>query len=481
MPEIKAADTSLYKILSTGSIIRLANRLLLLMNRDITNHNERTAYIALKLAEHLPLNQKCSVQNLVFLSLFHTIGFFRDNNIFENNNKEDIVYFSNDKDIISKYIFGCYYLEYMTPIKNDALALETFNQPFNKDLKKYIYQEDYKNVLYLAARLSDYIYHNPNTELPEDINTIAPGYFDPEYVKAFYEINKDSIIVNKIKDSSYKKELFNYISKIDYPIEDHIKMVKLLIYLLDFKSTVTMQHSINTSCYAVCLGIRLNLSEKDLIDLFISAFLHDVGKIAISPRILESPNKLTNKERAVMQKHVEYSKSILQGIINDKLVENVYRHHEKLNGKGYPNHLTGEELSIVQRILTVADITSALNDSRSYKKEYSKERTESIIEDMTKGGELDGEITKFIQSDFDTIQKEIKYLQELLSVDFSNVIKKYNDYMFNDISEVAKTISSLENKDDDVEEIHGIDDVEELEEVNEEENDDDIEELEEID
>ena len=368
-----------------------------------------------------------------------------------------------------------------TPIKTDARALETFNQPFNKDLKKYIYQEDYKNVLYLASRISDYVSKHQGESLPKDLNSLAPNFFDSEYVDAFNEINKDNKILNELTDDKYKKELFNYISKIDYPIEDHIKMVKLLIYVLDFKSTVTMQHSINTSCYAVCLGIRLNLSEKDLIDLFISAFLHDVGKIAISPRILESPNKLTNKERAVMQKHVEYSKSILQGIINDKLVENVYRHHEKLNGKGYPNHLTGEELSIVQRILTVADITSALNDSRSYKKEYSKERTESIIEDMTKDGELDSEITKFIQSDFDTIQKEIKYLQELLSVDFSNVIKKYNDYMFNDISEVAKTISSLENKDDDVEEIHGIDDIEELEEVNDNQNYDDLEELEEID
>ena len=355
----------------------------------------------------------------------------------------------------------------MTPIKCDARALETFNQPFDKDLKKYIYQEEYKGILYLSSRISDFIQKNPGKELPEDINTLAPGFFDPEYIEVFKEINKDNKIINSIKDNSYRKELFSYIQQIDYPIEDHIKMVKLLIYLLDFKSTVTMQHSINTSCYAVCLGIRLNLSDKELVDLFISAFLHDVGKIAISPRILESPNKLTDKEREIMQKHVEYSRHILKGILSDKIVENVYRHHEKLNGSGYPNHLKAKDLTMVQRILTVADITSALNDSRSYKTEYTKERTESIIEKMTLDGELDPEITKYIQTDFDTIQKEIRYLQELLSVDFSNVIQKYNDYMYNDVEVFTQKIEFLENQDDDIEDIEELEDVEELDEVEE--------------
>ena len=458
MSKINVANTSLYKLLTTGSIIKLANRLLLIMNEDIAHHNERTAYIALKIAQHHPMGERCSLDNLVFLSLFHTIGFFRDDFTYTTYPEEPFNYFSKNKAIMSKYIFGCYYLEYMTPIRMDARALETFNQPFDKDLKKFIYQEEYKSILYLSAHISDYINRNPDKNLPEDLNELAPGFFDPEYVEAFNEINKNNEIVNKIKNKSFKPELFSYITKIDYPIEDHIKMVKLLIYLLDFKSTFTMKHSINTSCYAICLGIRLGLEGKSLIDLFISAFLHDVGKIAIPPRILESPNKLTDKERKIMQSHVIYSKKILEGIIGDQIVENVYRHHEKLNGSGYPQHLTAESLTQAQRILTVADITSALNDSRSYKEEYSQERTCLIIEEMTKKGELDPEITKYIINDFENIQKELRYLQELLSVDFSNVIKKYNDYLYNDTDKYTTYIMS--NIQDENEE-----EIEELQEV----------------
>ena len=466
MPDITKVDTSLYKILKTGAIIRIANRLLISINRPVVNHNERTAYIALKIAQNHKMNEKCSIQNLVFLCLFHTIGFFREDFTCNPEDRCNIPYFSSDMSIRSKYIFGCYYLEYMTPIKTDARALETFYQPYDKDLKTYIYQEEYKSILYLSARISDYINRNPDKELPEDINSLAPGFFDPEYVETFNKIKKEQNIISKLKDDSYKQELFDYIGTIDYPVEEHIKMVKLLIYLLDFKSTVTMKHSINTSCYAVCLGVRLNLCEKDLIDLFTSAFLHDVGKIAIPSRILESPNKLTKEERVIMEKHVVFSKEILEGIINEKIVENVYRHHEKLNGSGYPNHITGKELTIIQRILTVADITSALSDGRSYKEEFSKDRVLAILQAMTDDGELDPEITKIVVTDFDDIQKELKYLQELLSVDFSNVVKKYNDYIFNDTSEILyKDIGNKEPEPDDIEELDELEELEDLEEL----------------
>ena len=474
MSDITKVDTSLYKLLTTGAIIRLANRLLLNINKDIVNHNERTAYISLKIAENMKMSEKCSKQNLVFLSLFHTIGFFRED--FTNIKDKDgsIQYFSKDKEIMSKYIFGCYYLEYMTPIKEDARALETFNQPFNKDLKKYIYQEEYKSILYLSARISDFINKNPDKDLPENLNTLAPGYFDPESVEVFDKIRKTTNIVEELKKGTYKQKLFDFIVKIDYPIEEHIKMVKLLIYLLDFKSTVTMKHSINTSCYAVCIGIRMHLTEKELVDLFISAFLHDVGKIAIPSRILESPNKLSAKEREIMEKHVVYSKEILNGIINGQIVENVYRHHEKLNGTGYPNHVRGEYITLLQRILTVADITSALNDGRSYKEEYSKERVLGIIKEMTDLGELDPAVSNVIIKDFDDIQKELRYLQELLSVDFSIVIKKYNNYIFSDTDKYTEELLSNENIGDITDKFEDIDDVEEIEEL---EDLDEVEEL----
>ena len=121
--------------LNAGQIIRIANRMLFNINNTIVTHNERTAYLALQVAKAHPMNARCSTVNLVILSLFHTLGFFRPDLLYgETPYTNEVDYFSNDKKVESKYMFSYYYLEFMTPLKNDAQALETFNQPFDENL-----------------------------------------------------------------------------------------------------------------------------------------------------------------------------------------------------------------------------------------------------------------------------------------------------------------------------------------------------------
>lgn len=130
-----------------------------------------------------------------------------------------------------------------------------------------------------------------------------------------------------------------------------------------------------------------------------------------------------------MRYHVNHSKKILSGLVPDEILENVFRHHEKLNGQGYPRRLPGEELTLAQRILTIADITSALCDSRSYKGKFSKEQVVEIMMAMTESGEIDADLTEIMIADFDEIQRELPVLQSILSADFSNVLAKYNEYI----------------------------------------------------
>ena len=162
-----------------------------------------------------------------------------------------------------------------------------------------------------------------------------------------------------------------------------------------------------------------------------------------------------------MRHHVNHSKRILNGYVDDEILQTVYTHHEKLNGKGYPRHLKGEDLNKIQRILTVADITSALNDSRSYKGEFSREKTISIIRDMTDRGELDPSITKFIIEDFDEIVKEQQVFQNMLSIDFSTVVVNYNNYIYEDVDLWVENLlnATTPYSDDDIDELE---DLEEL-------------------
>lgn len=431
--------------LSAGSIIQIACEMLKYINKQILFHNERTAFIALNIARHMGLGKEYSLQNLVILSLFHTIGFFRDDTFFSYSASEDkIDYFTKDHFIESKYVFSCYYLEFMTPLKQDALALENFFQPYNKDMEKYIYQEKIKSILYFSARISDYIYRNPDSPLPEDLNSLEPGQFNPLVVQSFQQINHNNSIINQIKTKTHLNFLYNYVSKITLSDKDKNCYLKLVTYLLDFKSTSTMTHSINTSCYALALGMRFNLSQDDISQLFISSMLHDIGKICTPQKILEAPGKLSPEEMGIMRYHVNHSKKILTDLVPENILEDVYRHHEKLNGNGYPNHLTEAELSLIQRIITIADITSALSDSRSYKGEFSVEETFTIMQKMTDNGELDKNIISVLFNQYDSIMEDLRFFQKTLQADFSQIFMRYNDFVFNDIEPLVDAVEVID-------------------------------------
>ena len=466
---IKPKDT-----LNAGQIIRIANRMLFNINNNIVLHNERTAWLALQIAQAHPMNKRCTIPNLVMLALFHTLGFFRHDILYnETPFGSDLQFFSNEKRIDSKYMFSYYYLEFMTPLKNDAQALEGFNLPFDETAKKFLYQTDYKSIIHMCARVSDYIAKNPFEVFPADVNELAPGFFDPEFAAVFNELNKNDALVGQIKDHCFVTNLEHYLYRIRLNPDDTHQILKLLVYFLDFKSTVTLTHSINTSCYALSLGKRMHLNDEDLNTLFTAAIIHDIGKIATPTRILEFPGKLSPEDMGIMRYHVNHTKRILGNIVSQNIFETATRHHEKLNGKGYPNQLPGAVLKQKERILTVADITSALTDNRSYKGEFSKEHTLGIINKMTEEGELDPDIIEVLNQNFDNIRDEQKLLQTFLTVDFSNVLKEYNDYLFNDadaITQNIEDISEIEELDDAsaVPELdEGVEDLEELDELEE--------------
>lgn len=93
--------------------------------------------------------------------------------------------------------------------------------------------------------------------------------------------------------------------------------------------------------------------------------MHDVGKIGIPLSILEKPGKLDDEEMKVMRTHVELTEDILEGCIEPVLLQAAARHHEKLDGSGYPRGLHAAELSMPDRIIAVADIVSALVYTRA--------------------------------------------------------------------------------------------------------------------
>ena len=179
--------------------------------------------------------------------------------------------------------------------------------------------------------------------------------------------------------------------------------LEMLVYAIDFRSQQTVIHTMSTKAFALEIGRLMRVSAMDLQILYYGSLLHDIGKIVIPLSILEAPRRLTDEEMRIMKAHVVITDKILRGIMDDRIVEVAARHHEKLDGTGYPRGLTGEELTPLQRATAVADILSALYGKRSYKDSFPPEKIKAILQSDADNGKICPKIVSIVISNFDAI------------------------------------------------------------------------------
>ena len=142
-----------------------------------------------------------------------------------------------------------------------------------------------------------------------------------------------------------------------------------LTLLLDLKDLKTGMHATRLAEWAVRVGEELGLGEEELRDIEYASMLHDVGKVGVPDEILFKPGRLTDDEFEQIKKHPEYGWAILRavpGLESVSLV--VLHHHERMDGKGYPAGLEGDQIPLGARIVCVVDAFDAMLSSRSYRK-----------------------------------------------------------------------------------------------------------------
>lgn len=146
----------------------------------------------------------------------------------------------------------------------------------------------------------------------------------------------------------------------------------------------TYQHCLLVTGIAVEFAISLGMSSKDIQRLAIAASYHDIGKARIPLALLDKPGKLDADERAVMQRHAPFGYDALKDTagIDGEVLEAVRHHHEYLDGSGYPDGLSAGRISDVVRLLTIADIFSALIEDRRYKPTMPRDKAFDILETM---------------------------------------------------------------------------------------------------
>lgn len=183
-------------------------------------------------------------------------------------------------------------------------------------------------------------------------------------------------------------------------IEKHQKdnelMISILSHIVEFRNGESGKHVENIGWitklllneYASTLhGCKLTKEDIELITT--ASALHDIGKIAISDEILNKPGRLTNEEFEIIKTHSLHGAEMLQSLPeeqqNSKLVKTAYQicrwHHERYDGKGYPDGLKGDEIPVPAQVVAIADVYDALTSERCYKSAYSHETAVQMIVD----------------------------------------------------------------------------------------------------
>lgn len=206
---------------------------------------------------------------------------------------------------------------------------------------------------------------------------------------------KKTQTVNAFINAVEKKLLKNKANKNK---SHYSQRIDLLLETLTEKYEDEKMHSANVKALCRRLGEALNLTDKEINELTLAGYLHDIGKIAIPEEILHKPAKLTEEEYAIVKTHAEIGYRILNAV---EAYQNValatLHHHERYDGKGYPRGLEKEDIPLYSRIISVVDAYEAMVSDRVYRKALGKDYA---IEELKKcsGSQFDPKIVQtFIQ------------------------------------------------------------------------------------
>lgn len=205
---------------------------------------------------------------------------------------------------------------------------------------------------------------NANTEY----NSFKAGAMD--YIRKPFVPDIMLERINRILEQDRLQQyLQNELKKNETKVEKlSLQAMLSLAQTIDAKDKYTKGHSTRVARYSKKLAMKLGLSEADQDTVYFMGLLHDIGKIGIPDSIINKPHKLTDEEFAVIKRHPEIGYDILKNIAEIPNIESGARwHHERMDGKGYPDGLKGNEIPRLVRIISVADAYDAMTSRRSYR------------------------------------------------------------------------------------------------------------------
>lgn len=282
----------------------------------------------------------------------------------------------------------------MTPLHGDQVVEEI--RKFDKDLYILLLtgHKDLAPPLDTIRRLDIQGYCEKSDKFDQLLLLIESG------IKSIKQMNQIKKINLELKDTNDKLE------------KAYLDSIETLRHTIEAKDIYTRGHSDRVAEISVLIGKRLGLSDEDIRTLHVGGLFHDIGKIGVPDSILQKDGKLTDEEFDQIKQHPNIGVHILSNSsIFDDILPIVKHHHEKFDGTGYPDKLSGENIPYLARIAAVADSFDAMSSKRAYRDSLPLEK---IISEFMRcrGTQFDPNIDDVFIDILENHFDEVKAIQE---------------------------------------------------------------------
>lgn len=232
------------------------------------------------------------------------------------------------------------------------------------------------------------------------VDQLSGSLFAPEVVALFLEVSNNEafwLILEPRHLIRFVYERERECRSVPISFAELRQLALLFAQIADAKSPYTMEHSLGVANLARFLAKKAGLPSQTCAKLEVAGLLHDLGKLQVPDEILDKPGPLTAGERAMMQRHSFETYQILRGITGlEDITQWAAFHHETLDGRGYPFHRCGADLTIEMRIIAVADVFQALAQQRPYREPTSPAQLLEMLRTFVRDNRLDSAMVNLV-------------------------------------------------------------------------------------
>ena len=357
----------------------------------VNGHHRRVAVASAAIGNHLGIGPS-SLMDMLLAALMHDIGAFSLDLVLDG--------LDFDADLTEHAVAGHRLLRGHAFMER-ASRMVLYHHTQWKDLR-VIRQEGDSETLLMANIINftdrvDVLRRGRRQALDRDqVRAVVGGFsvsqYAPEIVQAFMELVDSGLFWGVMEEMPgpirqvFGQDLLDQF----IPMDELLGFSNFFSHIIDFRSRHTATHSQGVAETAVQLAGLAGMSRREQEYMRLAGNLHDIGKLAVPVSLLDKPGKLDHGEYAAIQNHATVCETVLKSIPGlDEIADWACQHHERLNGKGYPHGLAGEELSLGSRIMQVADVFTAITEDRPYRKGMDREKTVGVLRSMADKGFLD--------------------------------------------------------------------------------------------